>query len=101
MANFALKRFFVLHFLIPFVLLALVTLHLAYLHGAGSSNPLHVLSASYIDFRLYFYLKDLFLLSSFLFIFYYFVFINPYELNHADAFVASNPLVTPHKIVPE
>ncbi|KAF2228692.1 transmembrane di-hem cytochrome [Viridothelium virens] len=41
--NATLNRFFALHFVLPFVLAALVLMHLIVLHdGAGSSNPLGV-----------------------------------------------------------
>lgn len=37
-----LHRFFVFHFLLPFVLILLVLSHLVLLHEEGSSNPLGV-----------------------------------------------------------
>ena len=61
MNNATLNRFFSLHFLLPFVLAALVLMHLIALHdGAGSSNPVGA-SGNYdrLPFSPYFLFKDL------------------------------------------
>lgn len=44
--NPTLQRFFALHYLLPFVLAALVLMHLIALHEHGSSNPLGVTGRS-------------------------------------------------------
>jgi ubiquinol-cytochrome c reductase cytochrome b subunit len=55
-----LTRFFAFHFLIPFVLRALVIIHLLFLHQKGSRNPLGLpLGADKLIFDPYFSLKDL------------------------------------------
>ena len=54
-----LKRFFVIHFLIPFVLLVLILVHLAFLHQTGSSNILGVdISGELVTFYPYYLYKD-------------------------------------------
>jgi len=39
--NPTLNRFFSLHFLFPFLILAFVILHIALLHESGSSSPVN------------------------------------------------------------
>lgn len=58
--NPTLNRFFSLHFLLPFVLLALVIMHLISLHENGSNNPEGIISSSdKLRFHPYFTSKDL------------------------------------------
>jgi len=101
--NATLNRFFSLHYLLPFVLLGLVMLHIAALHQEGSSNPLglHGKDIDKIDFYPYFYVKDLFGFICFTVFFSYFLFFNPNVLGHPDNYIAANPMVTPAHIVPE
>lgn len=100
--NPTLNRFFSLHFLLPFLIIGLVILHLFFLHSAGSSNPLGVESEwDRIPFFPYFYIKDL---LSFLFLgllFSSLVFFWPNLLGHPDNYIPADPLVTPPHIVPE
>jgi ubiquinol-cytochrome c reductase cytochrome b subunit len=50
-----LNRFYALHFLLPFVLVALAAAHLISLHENGSNNPLGVASKlDYIPFYPYY-----------------------------------------------
>jgi ubiquinol-cytochrome c reductase cytochrome b subunit len=101
--NATLNRFFSLHYLLPFVLLGLVLLHIAALHQEGSSNPLglHGDDIDKIDFYPYFYVKDLFGFMVFTVFFSYFLFFDPNALGHPDNYIAANPMVTPAHIVPE
>jgi ubiquinol-cytochrome c reductase cytochrome b subunit len=101
--NATLNRFFSLHYLLPFVLLGLVMLHIAALHQEGSSNPLglHGKDIDKVDFYPYFYVKDLFGFICFTVFFSYFLFFNPNVLGHPDNYIAANPMVTPAHIVPE
>jgi ubiquinol-cytochrome c reductase cytochrome b subunit len=98
-----LQRFYVLHFLLPFIISALVGLHLLILHETGSNNPLGIAFASEsgITFDPYYTTKDTFgtLVAVFLAVpFIYFV---PNLLGHPDNFIQANPLYTPKHIVPE
>jgi ubiquinol-cytochrome c reductase cytochrome b subunit len=100
--NPTLNRFFSLHYTLPFIIAALVLVHLALLHLDGSSNPLGVDSSSdKIPFYPYFYVKDLFGFLILMAIFSYFVFFHPNTLGHPDNYIPANPMVTPPHIVPE
>ena len=100
--NATLNRFFSLHFLFPFLIAGLSLVHLALLHKDGSNNPLGVdTSVDKIPFYPYFFVKDLFAVSVFLFVFGILVFYFPNALGHPDNYIPANPLVTPAHIVPE
>nr|AND96614.1 cytochrome b [Helictopleurus quadripunctatus] len=100
--NATLTRFFALHFLMPFIVAAMVMIHLLFLHQTGSNNPLG--TNSNIDkspFHPYFSLKDsvgFIILSMILMML---VLMNPYMLGDPDNFTPANPLVTPIHIQPE
>jgi len=100
--NPTLNRFFSLHYLMPFLIVGLVLIHLSLLHKDGSNNPLGINSnVDTIPFYPYFYVKDLFGFLIFLFIFGTLVFFYPNLLGHSDNYIPANPLVTPAHIVPE
>jgi ubiquinol-cytochrome c reductase cytochrome b subunit len=100
--NATLNRFFSLHFLLPFLIVGVVVVHLSLLHTAGSNNPLGINTfVNVLTFYPYFYIKDLFAFLIFLFIFSFFVFFYPNSLGHPDNYIMANPLVTPPHIVPE
>jgi ubiquinol-cytochrome c reductase cytochrome b subunit len=100
--NPTLNRFYSLHYLLPFIIVALVFLHLIFLHYNGSTNPLGIeAKIDRITFHPYFYVKDLFAFFCFIFIFGFFVFFAPNYLGHPDNYIPANPLVTPIHIVPE
>lgn len=100
--NPTLNRFFALHFLLPFVLMALVILHLMALHAHASNNPTGLASATdRIRFHPYFTSKDLvgfFIMAFFLGAL---LFYAPNYFGHPDNSIPANALVTPHSIVPE
>ncbi len=102
--NPTLNRFFALHFLLPFVILALVILHTAALHICGSNNPLGIDAKGPQDtvpFNPYVTVKDLFAVVCFLILYAAFVFFMPNYMGHPDNYIPANPLVTPAHIVPE
>jgi len=100
--NATLNRFFSLHYLLPFIIAALVIIHLALLHEKGSTNPASVeKGGDYISFYPYFYVKDLLGFFYFLFFFLTFICFYPNLLGHSDNYIPANPLVTPAHIVPE
>jgi len=74
-----LNRFFVLHYLFPFIIIGGVLLHLVALHYIKSSNPLGIEldEEDKIPFHPYFTIKDLYGLGLFLIIFCAFVFLSP------------------------
>ena len=100
--NPTLMRFFVIHYLLPFIILALVMIHLLLLHTPGSSNPLNFDKKNEkITFFPYFYFKDIFALIILLIFFIYIVCYMPNLFNHADNYIKANPMSTPKHIVPE
>lgn len=102
--NPTLNRFFVLHFLMPFLIVGIVLVHLMALHTTGSNNPSGVPMKSKKDsipFHPYFTIKDMVGFVVFFLIFGYFLFFYPNSLGHPDNYIPANPLVTPPHIVPE
>ena len=103
--NPTLTRFFSLHYLIPFLILGLVVLHIWALHVPGNNNPIGIdlkkPSKDTVPFHPYIVIKDLFALLIFLIVFAFFVFYSPNILGHADNYIEANPMVTPAHIVPE
>ena len=101
--NATLNRFFALHFLLPFVLAALVLMHLiAYHDVVGSGNPLGI-SANYdrLPFAPYFIFKDLITIFLFFIVLSIFVFFMPNALGDSENYIMANPMQTPPAIVPE
>ncbi len=102
--NAALNRFFSLHFLMPFVILGVVIMHVWALHIPGSSNPTGVEVKSESDtvpFYPYYVGKDGWTVGLFMVIFSAFVFFMPNALGHPDNYIPANPMQTPAHIVPE
>ena len=102
--NPTLNRFFSLHYLLPFVIAALVGVHLWALHTVKSSNPLGVemkTEADSIPFHPYYTIKDLYGVGLFLIFFLAFVFWAPNFFGEPDNYIEANPMVTPPHIVPE
>ncbi len=99
--NATLNRFFSLHYLLPFAIVALVLVHLALLHENGSGNPLGTDKASNISFYPYFYVKDLLSFLILLAALAFFVFFWPNTIGHPDNYIPADPIVTPAHIVPE
>ncbi len=102
--NPTLNRFFSLHYLLPFVLAAIVFLHIWALHVPGNNNPTGINVKGPQDtlpFHPYYTMKDGFAIIVF-FIFYgLFVFYSPNYMGDAVNYVPANPLVTPAHIKPE
>ncbi len=98
-----LVRFFSLHYLLPFILFALVAAHIVLLHETGSNTPTGI-SLNWgdrITFGPYFFLKDLYFLVLFFILFMYFVFFNSNYLGHPDNYIPAMYMSTPAHIVPE
>lgn len=101
-SNPTIQRFFALHFLLPFILAALVCMHLMALHVNGSSNPVGITgNIDRLPMHPYFIFKDLVTVFVFILIFSLFVFYSPNTLGHPDNYIPGNPMVTPPSIVPE
>jgi ubiquinol-cytochrome c reductase cytochrome b subunit len=101
-SNATLNRFFSLHYLLPFVLAALVVMHLIALHTHGSNNPLGITgNLDRIPFHPYFTFKDLVTVLFFILALSFFIFYAPNALGHPDNYIMANPMQTPVSIVPE
>ena len=101
-SNATLNRFFSLHFLLPFVLAALVVGHLLALHTHGSNNPNGISNnGDRYPMHPYFTFKDLVTIFFFFLILSIIVFYYPNLLGHSDNYIPANPMQTPASIVPE
>ena len=102
--NPTLNRFYSLHYLLPFLIVGVVVLHVIALHRFGSNNPLGIDlrgQQDSIPFHPYYTVKDMFGLGVFLIFFSAVVFFMPNAMGHADNYIPADPLVTPAHIVPE
>lgn len=99
-----LNRMFPIHYLFPFIIVAIVILHITALHVHGSNNPKGIEIKSKRDsvpFHPYYTIKDFVGFGVFFIIYAYFVFYQPHYLGHPDNYIEANPMVTPEHIVPE
>ena len=102
--NPTLNRFFALHYLLPFVIFAVVFLHVAALHVSGSNNPLGIdvkTPKDTVSFHPYYTAKDGFGLTVFLIFYAAIIFFAPDRLGDPDNYIVANPMQTPADIVPE
>nr|QEJ81563.1 cytochrome b [Rhagophthalmus giganteus] len=101
-SNATLTRFFALHFMMPFLLVAFAIIHLLFLHQTGSNNPLGTNSnIDKIPFHPYYTFKDLMGFNMTIMILTIITLSSPYILSDPDNFTPANPLVTPTHIQPE
>jgi len=99
-----LNRFFSLHYLLPFVIVGVVVLHIWALHVPGNNNPLGIdvkEPQDTVPFHPYYTAKDAFYLGLFVIFFAVIVFYAPDVLGNPDNYTPANPLVTPPDIVPD
>ncbi len=102
--NPTLNRFFSLHYLLPFVIVGVVFLHVAALHVVGSNNPLGIDvkgPQDTVPFHPYYTIKDSVGICVYLMVFAALVFFAPNFLGDPNNFIPANPLQTPADIVPE
>lgn len=102
--NPTLNRFYSLHYLLPFVLVGIVVLHVWALHVHGSNNPVGIDTKGdqdIIPFHPYYTVKDMFGLGVFLTLFAGFLFFAPNFFGEPENYLPANPLATPPHIVPE
>lgn len=90
-ANPTLNRFFSLHYLLPFILIGLVVVHLALLHKNGSTSPV-VKGGNFerTNFYPYFYVKDLVVFFMFLALFAVLLTFYPTVLGDSDNEIRAN-----------
>nr|QDA95905.1 cytochrome b [Metachirus nudicaudatus] len=97
-----LTRFFAFHFILPFIILALVIVHLLFLHETGSNNPTGINpNADKIPFHPYYTIKDILGLFLMLLVLLLLALFSPDLLGDPDNFTPANPLNTPPHIKPE
>jgi len=100
-----LNRFYSLHYLLPFIIAAVVALHVWALHVAGQNNPDGVevknLERDTVAFTPYATIKDVFAVSIWFILYAWMVFFIPNYVLDADNYNIANPLVTPAHVVPE
>nr|YP_009250322.1 cytochrome b [Periplaneta lateralis]AMW91077.1 cytochrome b [Periplaneta lateralis]UEV86533.1 cytochrome b [Periplaneta lateralis] len=100
--NATLNRFFTFHFLLPFIVMAAVMVHLLFLHQTGSNNPTGLNSnIDKIPFHPYFTIKDIVGFLVLIMLLTMLSLKEPYILGDPDNFIPANPLVTPVHIQPE
>nr|QRV59818.1 cytochrome b [Didelphis virginiana] len=97
-----LTRFFAFHFILPFIILAMVVVHLLFLHETGSSNPTGLdPNSDKIPFHPYYTMKDILGLFLMIIILLSLAMFSPDLLGDPDNFTPANPLNTPPHIKPE
>lgn len=100
--NATLGRFFTFHFILPFIIIRLVIIHLIFLHQTGSNNPIgSKRNIDKVPFRPYFIIKDLVGFIIIIGILTLLTLKTPYILRDPDNFIPANPIVTPIHIQPE
>nr|YP_010926044.1 cytochrome b [Litostrophus scaber]WKF19544.1 cytochrome b [Litostrophus scaber] len=100
--NPTLTRFFSFHFILPFILVFMILIHLLFLHQTGSTNPLGINSnTDKIPFHPYFSSKDLLGFIMIILPFSFLALLYPSFLIDPENYLQANPLVTPVHIQPE
>nr|UZG66066.1 cytochrome b [Aquatica wuhana] len=100
--NATLTPFLALHFILPFVIIGLVSIHLLFLHQTGSFNPLGTTNnIDKIQFHPYFSSNELMGFIFTLMIFTLLILKFPYLMGDRDNFMPADPLVTRAHIKPE
>ena len=99
--NPTLKRFFLFHFLFPFLLCGFISLHLFYLHFLSSNNPLRLNTNNKIPFFPFIFLKDFIGLIVILCLYLLQTHFGISSFSHPDNALEVCGLLTPLHIVPE
>lgn len=97
-----LSRFFILHYIFPFVILVLRIIHLIFLHADGRRNSLGVTSINdKIESHWFYTLKDLCSFLIVILIFCIFLLLFPFMFMDAENFLFVDIIKTPEHIKPE
>nr|YP_010585960.1 cytochrome b [Plectrocnemia tsukuiensis]UZZ43696.1 cytochrome b [Plectrocnemia tsukuiensis] len=100
--NATLNRFLSFHFLLPFIMIIMMMIHLIMLHKENSNNPLNINKMiDKIEFYPYFMWKDILTMIMTMMLLIMFSMKFPFILNDYDNFIESNPMITPPHIKPE
>nr|YP_010716466.1 cytochrome b [Gotra octocincta]WDQ40362.1 cytochrome b [Gotra octocincta] len=101
-SNPTLNRFFTFHFILPFIILMMVMIHLLFIHETGSNNPLGINSnLNKIPFNIYFTLKDILGFMMMFSLLIMITLLNPFIFSDPENFLPANPMITPIHIQPE
>jgi quinol-cytochrome oxidoreductase complex cytochrome b subunit len=95
-----LNRFYTLHFLLPFVLLVLIIVHILALHLIHTKSPLQ-LKGDFVSFFPLYMVKDLWLFRVLGVLLVVLAFFFPVFFMERDMFLEANPIRAPEHIVPE
>lgn len=97
-ANPTLTRFFALHIVLPFIIFGLIIIHLSLLHTDDSSGSD---DDEYIGFFYYYFIRDIFVFSCFITVFFYFTFFKPNFFTNPNNYIRATITETPRHLVPE
>jgi len=99
--NATLKLLFIVHFLLPFVILIFIIIHLMFLHERGRSSSIYRFDGVIkLTFFKFYWLKDS--LNLFLWLLFFFLsFIFPFRLGDPEMFIDVDLNIRPAHIVPE
>jgi len=97
-----LSRFFILHYIFPFVILVLRLVHLLFLHVNGRRNALGVTSMNdKVEFHWFYTLKDLACFLILMLLFILLILLIPFVFIDSENFLFVNIIKTPEHIKPE
>lgn len=100
--NATLNRFYSFHFILPFIIIILVIIHLIFLHETGSSNPIGLNRNIFkIPFNPYYSIKDILGFIIIILTLLLICLLNPYILSDPENFNKANSIITPIHIQPE
>ena len=100
-SNPTLKRFFIFHFILPFIICGFIIIHLYYLHYLSSNNSLGYNTNNKVHFLPFELIKDIFGLFIIITLYTIQLYFGIFSLSHPDNAFQVNELVTPLHIVPE
>ena len=97
-----LSRFFILHYIFPFIILVMRLLHLIFLHINGRSNSLGITSINdKVEFHWFYLLKDLVSFLLILLVFRILLLLIPFIFIDSENFLFVDIIKTPEHIKPE
>lgn len=99
--KFRLSLFFLLHFLVPFIILGVIIFHLIFLHETRRTRKILIQERfTKVKFYPYFVYKDIFNLLIIFFL-YSIRFFFPWTLGDPENWIKANPIISPVHIQPE
>lgn len=107
--SLTIKKFYLLHFIIPFFMLYLVVVHIFFIHNISSTSPsplkkkINVLQQKFLFINLFplYLLKDLVMATAAITLLVLVLFLDPDFFCNPVNNIPADPMVTPKHIVPE